>query len=82
MTNYLKEISGKPGSGEAHIVFTNGAISNDIRCGQFFMTMKDREASFDEMRAYAKVGPQIAPNVDWIEINRILDTFESKESKR
>lgn len=77
MTEYIKEISGKPGSGEAHIVFTNGTTSNDLRCGQFFMTMKDREATFEEMRAYAKVGPQIASTVDWTEINRVLDTFET-----
>lgn len=74
-TNFIKEISGTPGSGNADIVFSSGATSKDLQCAQFFMTMQDKGMSLDEMRAYAKVGPQLSPSVDWNEINRVLDTF-------
>lgn len=75
MTTFLKEISGTPGSGTAHIVFTNGVTSNDLQCANFFMTMQDRGMTLEEARSYARVGSMLSPTVDWNEIKRILDTF-------
>jgi len=74
---YLKEVSGVPGSGEGQFTFVNGAISNDLKCAQFFMTMQDRGASIEEMRSYANIGPMVSPGVDWDEVKRVLDTFEA-----
>lgn len=75
---FIQQVSGRPGSGEAKTVFTSGAVSTDLKCAQFFMTMQDRGADIDECRAYAKVGPMMAPDVDWAEIGRVLDTFASR----
>lgn len=72
---FIKEISGQPGSGQAHTKFTSGATSDDLECANFFITMQDRGMSLDEARAYAKIGPQLSPSVDWAEINRVLNTF-------
>ena len=72
---FIREISGKPGSGAAKTIFTSGATSNDLKCAQFFMTMQDRNATIAEVRSYAEVGPMLSPSVDWDEINRVLETF-------
>ena len=72
---FIKQISGKPGSGAAKTVFHSGAVSTDLQCAQFFMTMQDRGSSIEECRNYARVGPMLSPSVDWTEINRVLDTF-------
>lgn len=74
-SGYITEVSGSPGSGKAHITFSSGATSNDIQCAQFFMKMQDEGKSIAEARAYAKIGPMLSPNVDWNEINRVLETF-------
>ncbi len=74
---YLKEASGVPGSGEGKFTFTNGTVSNDLKCAQFFMTMEDRGASIEEMRGYANIGPMVSPTVDWDEVSRVLNTFEA-----
>ncbi|GAA5666124.1 hypothetical protein Brsp07_04633 [Brucella sp. NBRC 14130] len=74
-TGYIIEVSGSPGSGKAHITFSSGATSEDIECAQFFMKMQDEGKSIAEARAYAKIGPMLAPHVDWTEINRVLETF-------
>jgi hypothetical protein len=69
-------VSGKPGSGVAHTVFTSGAVSNDISCAQFFMTMEDRRVDLLQAKAYANVGPSLSADANWPEINRILETFD------
>lgn len=73
--NFIKEISGTPGSGKADILFSSGAKSADLQCAQFFMKMQDEGKSIAEARAYAKIGPMLSPTVDWNEINRVLETF-------
>lgn len=75
MAEFIRQVSGKPGSGEATTVFTSGAVSKDIRCAQFFMKMQDDGATVEEARAYANIGPTLSPTVDWTEINRVLATF-------
>lgn len=72
---FIVEISGEPGSETARTTFSSGATSEDLQCAQFFMTMQDRGMSLDEVRAYAKAGPQLVPTVDWDEIGRVLATF-------
>jgi len=72
---FIKKIAGKVGSGNATTTFTSGAVSEQLQCAQFFMTMQDRGSSLDEARAYANIGPTISPSVNWDEINRVLDTF-------
>lgn len=72
---FIKQVSGKPGSGEATIVFSNNTVSHDLTCGQFFMKMDDEGKSLADARAYAKVGPMIAPTANWVEINRVLEGF-------
>jgi hypothetical protein len=75
--SFIKQITGKPGSGKAKTVFSSGAVSDDMQCAQFFMTMRDRGASLEECRSYAQIGPMMSPSVDWAEINRVLDTYPS-----
>lgn len=72
---FIKQISGVPGSGKGKIVFLNGAVSTDLKCGSFFMMMQDKDATLEEAKAYAKIGPLASPGVDWDEINRILASF-------
>ena len=74
---FIKQISGKPGSGKAETVFVSGAVSEDLKCAQFFMTMQDRGASLADAKDYALVGPSLSPSVDWVEIGRVLDTFKA-----
>ena len=74
-TNYITQVSGKPGSGKAKTVFSSGAVSTDLQCAQFFMTMQADGKSIDDARAYAKIGPMLSPSVDWTEIERVLSTF-------
>lgn len=72
---YITEASGTPASGKARTKFSSGATSDDIQCAQFFMKMQDEGKSIAEARAYAKIGPMLSPNVNWNEINRVLETF-------
>ena len=72
---FITQISGKPGTGTANIVFRSGAVSTDLTCAQFFMKMQDAGKSLMETRAYAQLGPSVAPDVNWTEIQRVLDTF-------
>lgn len=78
---FLKEISGVPGSGACKAEFTSGAISTDLRCAQFFMTMQDRKSTLDDVDAYAAIGHMIQPDVDWKEIKRVAESFRKSSTK-
>jgi len=72
---FIRQITGKPGTGEVTVTFRNGVTSRDLKCGQFFMTMQDRGATLENAKAYAKIGPTLSPTVDWVEIERVLATL-------
>lgn len=72
---FIRQITGKPGSGVAKTTYHSGAVSDDLSCSQFFMTMQDRGSDIEDARAYAKIGPSLSPTANWPEINRILATF-------
>lgn len=72
---FIRQVVGKPGTGEATITFRNGVTTHDVQCGQFFMMAMDKGWSVDDAKAYANIGPMMSPNVDWVEINRVLATL-------
>ena len=74
----IRTVVGKPGSGKATTTFTSGATTTDLMCGQFFMKMQDEGKSLAEIRAYANIGPMLMPNMDWLEVHRVLNTFGDK----
>lgn len=72
---YIKEVRSEAGTGKAHITFFSDAVSEDLDCAQFFMTMQDHGLSIEEANSHAKIGHELAPAVDWKEIKRVIDTF-------
>lgn len=72
---FIEKAETVPDEAGCKIEFRSGAISTDPDCGCFFAMLQDKEATLEEAKSYAEIGPMIDSNVDWDEINRILATF-------
>lgn len=75
MTKFITHATGKMDGSAFKATFTSGATTSDVMCARFFMKMQDDGYDIDAVRSYANIGPMIIPDIDWNEVNRILDTF-------